>query len=180
MQPNPPPSVATPGKHRHVAFCLLPQVLFVLMALGVYERGYWLAMPIVFLLVVVPMLDLLTGWQDNGHFEKGAFSGFDMFLLNWNTRLYALLYMAMVIYFAVNIRHFAPVEMALLVVCSSLLGGICFAAAHELLHAKENIDQVMQRIVSSFLFYPHYKVIHIRSHHVQVGTTEDENTAWLN
>ncbi len=180
MQPNPSPSVKTPGKYRHVAFCFLPQVLFVLMALGIYGRGHWLSLPIVFLLVVVPMLDLLTGWQDNGHFEKSSFSRFDTFLLNWNTRLYALLYMAAVIYLAANIRRFTPVEMGLLVACSSLLGGICFAAAHELLHAKENIDQVLQRIVSSFLFYPHYKVIHIRSHHVQVGTTEDENTAWLN
>ena len=91
MQSNPPPSAATPGKHRHIAFCFLPQVLFVLLALGVYERGYWLTLPIVFLMVVVPMLDLVTGWQDNGHFEKGAFSRFDTFLLNWNTRLYALL-----------------------------------------------------------------------------------------
>ena len=126
------------------------------------------------------MLDLLTGWQDNGHFEKSVFSRFEKLLLNWNTRLYALLYMGAVICFAANIRRFTPVEAGLLVVCSSLLGGICFAAAHELLHAKENIDQFLQRIVTSFLFYPHYKVIHIRSHHVQVGTTEDENTAWFN
>src|SRR5579862_3046480 len=115
MQPNPPPSAATLGKYRHIAFCFLPQVLFVLLAAGIYARGYWLLLPIVFLMVVVPMLDLLTGWQDNGHFEKGAFSRFDTFLLNWNTRIYALLYMTAVIYLAANIRHFTPVEMGLLV-----------------------------------------------------------------
>ncbi len=68
----------------------------------------------------------------------------------------------------------------MLIGLASFLGGIAFAAAHELLHAKEAIDQVLQRILTSFLFYPHYKLIHIRSHHVHAGTDHDENTAWLN
>jgi alkane 1-monooxygenase len=60
------------------------------------------------------------------------------------------------------------------------LGGIGFAAAHELLHSRAEIDQRIQRLLTTFLFYPHYKVIHIRSHHVHAGTACDENTAWLN
>jgi alkane 1-monooxygenase len=88
--------------------------------------------------------------------------------------------MSAVVYFAMTIRRYSPVEIGLIVASSSLLGGICFAAAHELLHAKENIDQFLQRITTTFLFYPHYKLIHIRSHHVHAGTAEDENTAWLN
>jgi alkane 1-monooxygenase len=163
-----------------VAFCFLPLVLFVLVALGVYGRGLWFLLPIAFLQVVVPLLDLLTGWQDDAHFEKKDFSHIEVFLFNWNTRLYALFYMASVIYFALTIHRYNAIEIFLIVVSSSLMGGICFAAAHELIHAKEKIDLVLQRITTSFLFYPHYKVIHIRSHHVHAGTHEDENTAWFN
>jgi len=172
--------VSVSGKYKHLVFCFLPLLLFVTLALGVLGRGYWLLLPIAFLLAVLPVLDLVTGWQDNVHFEKSDFSRLEISLFNWNPRLYALLYMAAITWLAMNIRRFTPIEIGLLLVNSSLVAGICFAAAHELLHAKEKIDQVLQRITTTFLFYPHYKLIHIRSHHVHIGTDHDENTAWLN
>lgn len=168
------------GKYRHIAFCFLPQMLFVLTAAGIFGRGWWFLLPILFLNVVVPLLDLFTGWQDDVRFEKSDFSRFELSLLHWNTRLYALFYMGTVIYFAMTIQRYTALETGLIIAASSLLGGIGFGSAHELLHAKEDIDQILQRITTSFLFYPHYKLIHIRSHHVHAGTTEDENTAWLN
>ncbi len=177
---NPAQSVAARGKYRHIVFCFFPQLLFVLIALGVFGRGYWLLLPILFVLIVVPLLDLLTGWQDTAHFDKNDFSRAEISLLHWNTRLYALFYMGAIIWFAMHIRRFSALETGLIIWSSSLLGGICFGAAHEMLHAKAKIDQILQRITTSFLFYPHYKLIHIRSHHVHAGTTEDENTAWLN
>ena len=67
-------SVQKAGKYRHLAFCFLPQLLFILLALGVFGRGYWLLLPALFLLVVVPLLDTLTGWQDDVHFQKSDFS----------------------------------------------------------------------------------------------------------
>ncbi len=171
--------MAKNGKYRHIAFCLLPQVLFILLAFGVFEGGLWLLLPILFLLVAMPLLDMLTGWQDNKHFEGSDFSPFEISLLHWNTRLYVLFYMGAVTWFAIFINCFTAVEIGSMVMCSSLLGGIGFAAAHELLHGKTMTDQVLQRIVTTFLFYPHYKLIHIRSHHVHAGTAHDENTAWL-
>jgi alkane 1-monooxygenase len=101
-------------------------------------------------------------------------------MLHWNTRLYALFYMGAVTWFAISIHRFTATETGLIIVSSSLLGGIGFAAAHELLHAKAKIDQILQRITTTFLFYPHYKLIYIRSHHVHARTAHDENTAWLN
>jgi alkane 1-monooxygenase len=168
------------GKYRHIAFCCLPQLLFVLLALAVFARGYWLLLPLVFLLGVAPLLDLLTGWQDSDHFEPGDFSPAELSLLHWNTRFYAVFYMTAVTWLAFSIHRFTATEIALLIGTCSLLGGICFAAAHELLHAKEKTDQVLQRITTAFLFYPHYKLIHIRSHHVHTSTPQDENTAWFN
>lgn len=179
MQSN-PDSASKKGIAQHIAFCFLPLFLFVLLGVGVYLGGWWIALPSVFLVVVIPLLDLVTGWQDDQVFEKSDFTPFQLWLLHWNTRLYALFYMGSVIALAVNIHRFQPYEIGLLISACGLLGGIGFGSAHELLHAKENIDQIIQRFTTSFLFYPHYKLIHIRSHHLNAGTEHDENTAWLN
>lgn len=169
-----------PRKCRHVAWCFLPHVQFLCLAAGVYLGGYWLVLPLLFLLLLVPLLDTVTGWQDSGHFDKEDFGPVAVFLLNWNTRLYALFYMVAVVWLAMHVSQFSPLELGLIVPAVSLLGGIAFAACHELLHGKEKMDQLIQRIATTFIFYPHYKLIHIRSHHVHAGTDHDENTAWLN
>src|SRR5580704_10710465 len=103
MQSNPSQS-AVHGKFRHLMFCFMPLLLFVLLGLGIYERGYWLLLPTVFLLGVVPFLDLITGWQDDREYEKTDFSRFELALLHWNTRFYAIFYIASVVYFAMTIR----------------------------------------------------------------------------
>src|SRR5205814_1181185 len=65
MQSNASRTAAKSGKFSHLAFCFLPLLLFVLLALGLLGRGYWLLLPILFLQVTGPLLDLLTGWQDD-------------------------------------------------------------------------------------------------------------------
>ncbi|MBK1831501.1 fatty acid desaturase [Verrucomicrobiaceae bacterium R5-34] len=180
-QPSAPqPGTSDSGKVRHVAWCLLPHLLFVLLALGVWLSGWWMVLPLAFLLVVVPLLDTVTGWQDTGEFEKGSFGPLALSVLHWNTRLYALGYIGTVVWLAMHIERFSPLELGLLLPSVSLIGGIAFAACHELLHGKERMDQFCQRITTTFIFYPHYKLIHIRSHHVHAGTDHDENTAWMN
>lgn len=165
---------------RHIVWCYLPHSVFVLLAGGIWLNGYWLLAPFLFLIILVPLLDTLTKWQDDAEFDKNAFSHPQILLLNWNTRLYALLYIVSITFLCLNLHHFSPLEQGSLIASMSLIGGICFAAAHELLHAKHKIDNLLQRLVTTFLFYPHYKLIHIRSHHVHAGTDHDENTAWLN
>jgi hypothetical protein len=171
---------AKSAMNRHVLFCFLPHALFVMLALGLWGGGWWLLLPILFLQVALPLLDWITGWQDDGHFEKFDFSAGQLALLHWNTRLYALFYMASVVYLAMSLNRFNAMEIGILIASASLMGGIGFGAAHELLHGKEDLDQIVQRLLTTFLFYPHYKLIHIRSHHVHAGTDHDENTAWLN
>src|SRR5262245_25089528 len=100
MNATPSKKSPKPGKFTHFIFCFLPLFLFVLLGLGLYLRGYWMTLPLGFLLVIVPLLDTITGWQSDGDFEKEDFSLFQTFLLSWNTRLYVLLYMASLIYIA--------------------------------------------------------------------------------
>jgi alkane 1-monooxygenase len=173
---HPPP---TKGRFQHIAFCFMPQFPFVLLGLGVYLGGYWLLLPALFLVLLVPLMDMITGWQDSGHFQKANFSRSQLFLLHWNTRLYAIFYVAAVLWLAKSLNRFSGAETGFLVFSLSLIGGVCFAAAHELLDAKEKLDQLLQRLTTAFLFYPHYKLIHIQSHHSHASTTHDKNTAWL-
>ncbi|HKQ40543.1 MAG TPA: fatty acid desaturase [Verrucomicrobiae bacterium] len=173
-------SASDRGKSRHFAFCFLPHVQFVLLAFGLFHGGYWLLLPAAYLLLVVPLLDGLTGWEDDVRFQKTDFSRVQMSLLHWNTRLYAILYVSAVLWIVNSLARFTPAERGYLMLSMSLLGGICFAAAHELLHRKDKVDQVLQRIATAFLFYPHYKLIHVQSHHPHVATAYDKNTAWLN
>lgn len=180
MESLPAESQTKPPLSRHVMFCLLPHALFVMLALGTWGGGWWLLLPIIFLQVALPLLDWLTGWQDDGHYEKADFSAGQLAVLHWNTRLYALFYMVSVVWLAMSLDRFNAMEIGILIASASLLGGIGFGAAHELLHGKDELDQIMQRLLTTFLFYPHYKLIHIRSHHVHAGTDQDENTAWLN
>lgn len=180
MQTSTPVSGTAVGRAVYVAFNFLPQLLFVLLAVGVYLGGLWVLLPFAFVQVMVPALDLLTDWQDDSHHEKEAFSAFELFLLKWNTRLYAIFYVGSVLAILLSIRHFSYLELGCLVASCGVMGAIGFAAAHELLHAKEKTDQLLQKVLTAFLFYPHYKLIHIRSHHVHAGTDHDENTAWLN
>jgi len=173
-------TVVKRGKYRHLVFCFFPLSVFVLVGLGIRGGGYWLSLPFLTWLIVVPLLDLVTGWQDTAHFDIEDFNRLEISLLNWNTRLYALCYVGLVIYLAKSISRFDGIETAFLIVSLSFCGGIAFSAAHELVHAKQRIDQVLQRVLTSFLCYPHYKLIHIRSHHVHTSTQDDENTAWFN
>jgi len=173
-------SAPNQAKYRHILASFLPHIPLLLLGLGIVYRGYWLLLPALFLLLAVPLLDTLTAWQDDAAFQKTDFSRSDTFLFNWNTRAYAIFYLIAVLSMLKFIQRLSGLEIAFLAVSLSLLGGIAFAAAHELLHGKEAIDQVLQRILTTVLFYPHYKLIHIQSHHAHAATDHDKNTAWLN
>lgn len=169
---------AASRKRRHVGWCLLPQLVFVSFAAGLIGGGLWSALPVVFMLAIVPALDVLTGWQDDRHFEAKDFGTFELALLRGSPRLYAVLNVAFVLFVTLHVERFDRVELGLLLASASLTSAVGFAAAHELLHGRAGTDQLLQRVLTSFLFYPHYKLIHIYGHHVHVGTPVDENTAW--
>jgi alkane 1-monooxygenase len=168
----------TSRRHRrHWAWCLLPQLVFVAFAIGVLGRGLWCGLPVILLLVVLPGLDLVTGWQDDHQPRSNDFGPLELALLRWNPRLYAALNVAALLFIILSVKRFSALELWLLGASASLVSAVGFAAAHELLHG-QRADQWVQRVLTPFLFYPHYKLIHIYAHHVHVGTPADENTAW--
>jgi alkane 1-monooxygenase len=162
----------------HVAWCLLPQVIVVLFAAGLGGRGAWLGLPVVVLLTVLPSLDLLTRWQDDRRFEPRDFGRLATVVLRSNVRLYAICDVLLVIFATTLVRRLGTLEVGLLLASAGLMSATGFAAAHELLHSPARVDRLLQRVFTTFLFYPHYKLIHVYSHHVHASTALDENTAW--
>jgi alkane 1-monooxygenase len=152
--------------------------VFVAFAIALLGGGAWSGLPLLLLLVLVPTLDLLTGWQDNCHFQARDFGELELAVLRWNPRIYAILNLAVVLYLALRAATFTRIELGLLLASASVTSAVGFAAAHELLHGQRRSDQLLERVLTSFLFYPHYKLIHIYGHHVHVATPTDENTAW--
>jgi len=84
-------------KYAHLLLCWLPLSLFGLLALGVLGGGYWLLLPTLFLLALLPLLDFLTGWQDTACFEKTDLSAAEISFLNWSPRSFAILYIGSLI-----------------------------------------------------------------------------------
>lgn len=143
----------------------MPQLQIISLGVGIWGGGLWLGLSIIWPMVIVPLLDLVTGWQDTGHYERSEFTKEERRILDWNTRLYAIFYITLLLFVIANISLFGGMESGLLIGGMGLTAGICFGASHELLHGKSRLDQIIQKVTTAFLFYPHYKLIHIRSHH---------------
>jgi hypothetical protein len=95
----------------HFLWCLLPQLVFVAFAIGVLARGLWCALPVVLLLVVLPGLDLVTGWQDDRQPRVNDFGPLELAMLRWNPRLYAALNVAALLFVTLSVKRFSPLEL---------------------------------------------------------------------
>lgn len=65
--------------------------------------------------------------------------------------------------------------MVFLVVGSS--SGFSIVTAHELIHRRRKLDQLLGRLLLSTVLYEHFFTEHLRGHHVRVGTANDPATA---
>ena len=167
------------GKTCHFLFCFSPLCLFPLLILGLMLGGIWILLPVFLMLVITPVLDTLSGWQSDYEFTKEDFSNTEILLLENCPRFYAVLYFTSVLITAYLLPNYELWEVGMLILVFSLIAAICFAVTHELLHRQTWLDLRIQFIGSIFLCYPHYRIIHLRSHHIQAATDEDKNTAWI-
>ena len=164
----------------HTLLCFLPLGLFGLLFIGLQVGGMYLLLPALFMVLVVPLLDTITGWQSTQNFREKDFTALEKAALDLSPRMYAVAYFLSVLTVAYGINRFDGTEIICLVLVFSLIGANCFGVTHELLHRQTKLDYRLQFIGSIFLGYPHYRIIHLRSHHIQAATEEDKNTAWIN
>lgn len=68
-------------------------------------------------------------------------------------------------------------DMLMVVVVVGGSSGFSIITAHELIHRKSKLDQLLGRALLCSVLYEHFYTEHLRGHHVRVGTPEDPATA---
>ncbi|MDX1511697.1 MAG: alkane 1-monooxygenase, partial [Nitriliruptorales bacterium] len=158
---------------------VVPSLAFA--ALGLYAATelpivLWLG-PIV-ILVIVPLIDLLTG-IDRSNPPDDVIEALE------NDRYYRwLTYLFLPIQYAgfvtamwiiagggsFDLSTFEKIGLAISIGC---IGGIGINTAHELGHKKESHERWLAKIALAQVAYGHFYIEHNRGHHVRVSTPED-------
>jgi alkane 1-monooxygenase len=165
-----------PSRWAAVAGSYFGYLLFVCFAASIIIRGPALALPTLFVLVVVPALDMLSG-ESHDDFVRGNFSRKQQYLLTLAPIGFVIGYSITIFVAASEIQHVTIVERVLLVVSVGMIGSIDITAAHELVHKSSRLQKFFGRIGLLNVCYAHFEINHIEGHHVWIGTDRDESTA---
>lgn len=152
-------------------------ILFIIAAIG---EGWWLALPIVAALVVIPIIDTVVGidpWSPLNEEipELEARISFRVVLYGYVVlQTVALLMMCM----AWSKGAWTWWQCALAIVSTaSVTGGIGITIAHELGHRQAFAERLLGYILLAEVGYMHFVLEHVAGHHRNVGLPEDPATA---
>jgi len=159
-----------------VAGAYFPYLLFGCFAIGLLKPGIALALPTIFALGLVPLLDLICA-ENHETFQKPDFGTAQQVLLDAAPIGFVIGYAALVVITAMHIREFSAIEQVLAVLSAGFIGSVELTAAHELVHKAERVPKACGRLGLWNECYAHFEINHIEGHHVWVGTERDESTA---
>lgn len=152
-------------------------VLLIIAALG---EGWWLSLPVVAALVVVPIIDSLVGVDSLSPTNEEI------------PELEARVSFRLVLYGYVVLQTAAVVMMCMawaegswmwwecafaIVSTASVTGGIGITIAHELGHRQAFAERLLGYVLLVEVGYMHFVLEHVAGHHRNVGTPEDPATA---
>lgn len=153
-----------------------------LVVLGYYGGGVFNYATVVFTFGLVPLLDMVIGVDRSNATQEqlralGTKFSFRLVLL-----LYVPIQVALVIWGAavVSRGEMSAFELIGFVAGTGVAtGGIGITVAHELLHKKNRLDQLMGKALLLTVSYMHFFIEHTVGHHVRVATPQDPATARL-
>jgi alkane 1-monooxygenase len=154
------------------------------LAIGLHAAtgaSVWLWLGPLFILGVVPILDLVTGLdRANPPAEAMAALEGDRYY-RWVTYLFLPLQYAG---FAAGFWMIAHGGLSIpesigLAATVGFIGGLGINTAHELGHKKESVERWLSKIALAQSFYGHFYIEHNRGHHVRVATPEDPASSRL-
>jgi len=171
-----------PKKYLWILSTLLP--LLGLSGVGTYQftgQSWTLVIPLLFIYLVIPGLDLLFSTDESNpderqitSLEHNAFYNWVLYLM---LPLHLLVFMTL-IYFMVT-QPLDVWQQALLLLTLGVFGGLAVNLGHELGHKKDRLSKMLAKLSLATGAYGHFNIEHNAGHHRQVATPEDSASARL-
>lgn len=150
----------------------------VVTAVGIVKGGWWIALGPVYLLGILPVLDLVGGFDRKnpvpGRVGKTTASE-DLVLWSWVPLQLAFIMFSILAADGATFGTLLAIGFATGLVTGA--GGI--TVAHELMHRPSKGAQAASELLMSSVSYGHFCTEHIRGHHRRVATPADPATSRL-
>ncbi|GIV36080.1 MAG: alkane 1-monooxygenase [Cyclobacteriaceae bacterium] len=151
---------------------------------GFYLGGWWLALPIVFSFVILPLIDARLGTDPSNLSPEEArvaesdfYYLFVLYVWTW----FQMAFMCWAFHTVATGGIQTVSQWILFVTGMSLVtGGIGITVAHELGHKKSFTERLYSKILLLMVCYMHFYIEHNQGHHVWVATPNDPATARKN
>ena len=156
---------------------LLPITSIALKAGTGVDAFLWLT-PLMFF-VVIPLIDLVTGYDDSNPPEEVIEALENDKYYRWVTYIYLPVqyagFIAAIWYLAAH--DLGVADRIAIAISVGVVGGVAINTAHELGHKREDAERWLSKIALAQTFYGHFYIEHNRGHHVRVATPEDPASA---
>lgn len=153
-----------------------------LIAMGAAWGGWWLAPPLLYTSVLIPLLDAATGLNTQNpdpQTPETALTWYRLITLIWFPFQVALIFGT--IWYVTQHGHLATHELLLLFYAIGIASGaVGIVYAHELMHQAPVIERRLADLLLATVLYSHFRSEHLRVHHLWVGTPRDAVTARYN
>ncbi|MFW6868694.1 fatty acid desaturase [Nocardioides sp. CPCC 206347] len=139
------------------------------------DQAVWLWLTPVMFFVVIPVLDLISGYDDTNPPDEVIEALENDRYYRWVTYLYLPVQytgfiLAMAYLATADLSVAAKIGLAISI---GTVGGVAINTAHELGHKRESVERWASKIALAQTFYGHFFIEHNRGHHVRVATPED-------
>ncbi|HSX68230.1 fatty acid desaturase [Nocardioides sp.] len=142
-----------------------------------HETGWsgWLWLTPLMFFAVIPLLDLVAGYDDTNPPEEIIEALENDRYYRWVTYLYLPVQYAG---FVLAMWYLATADLSVadkvgLAISIGVVAGVAINTAHELGHKKESHERWFSKIALAQSFYGHFYIEHNRGHHVRVATPDD-------
>lgn len=144
-----------------------------------YNQTWLLAVPIVFIYVLIPLLDVVFSTDETnpdeqqvGLLEKDPYFNWVLYLM---LPIHFFVFVYLVNYLVVNSLGFWA-EMVIIMTLG-IFGGLAVNLGHELGHKKDKISKNLAKLALASGAYGHFNIEHNAGHHRAVATPEDSASA---
>ena len=155
-----------------------PLVVFPLIICAAMYGGWWIAGPILYV-VLVESLDRAFG-EEERNMDPDKMSAGRLFLYDLTLWFWAILWpvsLAYALWQILVVGHLAAWEIALIAVALINVGQAVFIIGHEMVHRQAAWERWLGEFLLASSSYPHYATEHVYVHHAFACTPMDAGTA---